>query len=79
MKAYYSPENGTEKGEDMRSNRTRQNNKTADRRMESNDNPENPDRGGGGGGGVLIFIVADRGEDVRNSQPPFGPPKQTCR
>ena len=32
------------------SNRTRQNNKGADRKMESNDSPEIPDRGGGGGG-----------------------------
>ena len=33
------------KGEDRRSNRTRQNNKRADRKMESNDNPEIPERG----------------------------------
>ena len=32
-------------GEDRRSNRTRSNNKSADRKMESNDSPEIPDRG----------------------------------
>ena len=32
-------------GEDRMSNRTRQNNKGADRKMESNDSPEIPDRG----------------------------------
>ena len=31
--------------EDRMSNRTRQNNKGADRKMESNDSPEIPDRG----------------------------------
>ena len=46
-----------EKGEDRRSNRTRQNNKGADRKMESNDSPEIPDRGG----------------DIRRARPPFGP------
>ena len=34
-----------EKGDNRRSNRARQNNKTADRKMESNDSPEIPDRG----------------------------------
>ena len=33
------------KGEDRRSNRTRQNDKRADRKMESNDRPEIPDKG----------------------------------
>ena len=36
-----------EQGEDRRSNRTRQNNKRAARKMESNDSPDIPDRGGG--------------------------------
>ena len=31
------------KGEDRRSNRTRQNNKTADRKVQSNDSPGIPD------------------------------------
>ena len=34
----------TGKGADRRSDRTRQNNKRADRKMESNDSPEIPDR-----------------------------------
>ena len=33
------------KGEDKMSNRTRQNNKRADRKIELNDSPEIPDRG----------------------------------
>ena len=33
------------KGEDRRSNSTRKNNQRADRKMESNDSPEIPDRG----------------------------------
>ena len=39
-------ENGlkADKGEDRRINRTRQNNKRADRKLESNDSPEIPDR-----------------------------------
>ena len=39
------------KGESRLSNRTRQKNKRADRKMESNDKLEIPNRGGGGGGG----------------------------
>ena len=39
------------------SNRTRKNNKGADRQMKSNDSPEIPDKGG----------------DIRRAQPPFGP------
>ena len=43
----YGNETGpkADKGEDGMSNRTRQNNKRADRNMESNDNPEILDRG----------------------------------
>ena len=37
------------------SNKTRQNNKRADRKMESNDSPEIPDRGG----------------DIRRARPPL--------
>ena len=37
------------KGADRRSNRTRHNNKRADRKMKSNDSPEIPDKGWGGG------------------------------
>ena len=42
------------------SNRTRQNNKGADRKVESNDSPEIP----------------DRGVDIRRAQPPFGGPNE---
>ena len=38
-------EQKAEKGEDRRRNRTRQNNKTADRKVESNDSPDIPDKG----------------------------------
>ena len=47
-----------EKGEDRRSNRTRQNNKTADGKVELNNSPEIPDRGWG---------------DINNTWPPFRP------
>ena len=48
-------------GEDrIRSNMTKQNNKRADRTMESNDSPKIPDGRGGGG-------------DIRSARPPFGP------
>ena len=47
------------KGEDRRSSKTRQ--KSADRKMESNDSPEIPDRGEGGS---------------RSTRPPFGPKQQ---
>ena len=52
-------ENGpkAEKGNGGRSNRTRENDKRADRKMESNDSPEIP----------------DRAEDIKNVRPPFGP------
>ena len=43
--------------EDRVSKRTRQNDKGADKKMESNDSPEIPDRGGG---------------DIIRSRPPFG-------
>ena len=39
------------------SNSTRQNNKRADRKMESNESHE----------------ILDRGEDIRRVRPPFGP------
>ena len=45
------------------SNRTRQNNKRADRKMESNDSPE----------------ILDRGEDTRRIRPPFGPKNRSLR
>ena len=46
-----------QKKEDRMSNKTGQNNKTADRQMESNDSPEIPRQGG----------------DIRSVRPPFGP------
>ena len=44
------------KGQDRKSKRTRQKNKSGDRKGESNDSPGIPDRGGG----------------IRHPQPPFG-------
>ena len=46
------------KGQDRKSKRTRQKNKSGDRKGESNDSPEIP----------------DMGKNIRHPQPPFGAP-----
>ena len=56
MKSRQGNEQTTEKREDIRSNMTRQNNKRADRKLESNDS-------------LMRFQT---GGDIRNPRPPFG-------